>query len=278
MRISISNIAWDTVLDEAVAALLRRYAVDAIDIAPGKYFPDPAAAKPADFERVRGWWNERGIDIIGMQALLFGTKGLNLFGVPESRAAMLAHLGAVCRVGAGVGATRMVFGSPKNRDRGSLDFEAAADQAAGFFRELGAVAADHGVTVCLEPNPVHYGCNFMTNSDEAARVVERAAHPFVRLQLDTGAMASNAEPMETTVQRVAELVGHVHASEPGLVPLGDGGADHAAAGRAVARHLPQQVVCIEMLSPAVEPALVSIERALQVALRHYGSDAPGNAP
>ena len=68
----------------------------------------------------RAWWAERGIEITGMQALLFGTSGLNVFGPSEVQDAMLAHLAAVCRIGAGLGAVRVVFGSPKNRDRSGL--------------------------------------------------------------------------------------------------------------------------------------------------------------
>ena len=48
MRLAISNIAWDTSEDEAIAKLLRQYRVDAIDIAPGKYFPDPGKASDAE--------------------------------------------------------------------------------------------------------------------------------------------------------------------------------------------------------------------------------------
>ena len=42
MRLAISNIAWETTEDEVIAELLARFDVDAIDIAPGKYFPEPA--------------------------------------------------------------------------------------------------------------------------------------------------------------------------------------------------------------------------------------------
>jgi hypothetical protein len=113
MRLAISNIAWDVSEDLAVAKHLNKFDIDAIDIAPGKYFPDPTDAKDADIESVRRWWAEHGIEITGMQALLFGTTGLNVFGDSQSQAAMLTHLTAVCRIGAGLGATRLVFGSPK---------------------------------------------------------------------------------------------------------------------------------------------------------------------
>ena len=44
IRLAVSNIAWDVSEDSEVAVLLRKYQIDAIDIAPGKYFPQPLEA------------------------------------------------------------------------------------------------------------------------------------------------------------------------------------------------------------------------------------------
>jgi D-psicose/D-tagatose/L-ribulose 3-epimerase len=269
MRLAISNIAWDVSEDAAVADLLRRHDVHAVDVAPGKYFPDCASASAADVERVRRWWQERGIEITGMQGLLFGTTGLNLFGPHDVQEAMLRHLGHACRIASGLGARRLVFGSPRNRDRGSLSDEQAAAAASGFFRRLGDAAAAHDVVICLEPNPARYGCNFMTSSAEAAEMVKRTAHPAVLMQLDTGAITANREDPAAVLARSAPLIGHIHASEPGLVPLGEGGADHAAIASLLRGAVPDRVVAIEMLVPAGERRLGSIERALRVAIGHY---------
>ena len=271
MRIAISNIAWDPAEDADVAELLQDQGIDAIDVAPGKYFPDPAAATDADIAAVRRWWGGRGIAITGMQALLFGTTGLNMFGQPEVQEAMLHHLAAVCRIGAGLGATRLVFGSPKNRDRSALGDDQTVAVAIAFFRRLGDIAHRHGVIICLEPNPPRYGANFMTTSAETALIVEQVAHPAVRMQLDTGALTINGEDPRAVVQNHAGLIGHIHASEPDLVPLGDGGADHARAGESLMRFLPDHLVSIEMLATASEPHLASVRRALGVAQRHYRS-------
>lgn len=120
MRLAISNIAWDVSEDDAAASLLLRYGIDAIDVAPGKYFSIPAKTEDRDIAEVRGWWAARGIEITGMQALLFGTSGLNVFGSADVQHATLLYLAEVFRIGAGLGATRLVFGSPKNRDRTGL--------------------------------------------------------------------------------------------------------------------------------------------------------------
>ncbi len=269
MKLAISNIAWDPAEDEAIASLLRRYDIDAIDVAPGKYFPDPAAALDEDIERVRNWWLDRGIEIFGMQALLFGTTGLNLFGPPAVQEAMLRHLAAVCRIGAGLGVRQLVFGSPRNRDRTGLTDQEALDRAVDFFRRLGDTATASGVATCLEPNPPCYGANFMTTGAETLQVVQAVAHPGIRMQLDTGALTINGEDLAAAVTDCASFIGHVHASEPDLKPLGDGGTDHGRVASALAKHLPGHVVSIEMLATGDEPHQVSIERALRVATRHY---------
>ncbi len=269
MRIAFSNIAWDVAEDIAVAALLVRNSVDAIDIAPGKYFPAPERASDQDIAAVRNWWAGQGISITGMQALLFGTSGLNLFGPPEVQDAMLKHLAAVCRIAAGLGAKKLVFGSPKNRDRSELGDDDTMAVATSFLRQLGSRAQACGVLICLEPNPTAYGANFMTTSADTANVVRRVGHPAIRMQLDTGALTMNGESPTAVLQDCADLIGHVHASEPQLVPLGDGATDHGQMAQAVNQYLPQTVVSIEMVATVNEPHLASVTRALQVALQHY---------
>jgi len=269
MRLAVSNIAWDVSEDQTVAQLLSRYRVDAIDIAPGKYFPEPHKANKEQIAKVRDWWKKRGIDITGMQALLFGTTGLNVFGSAEAQKSLLDHLSEICRIGMELGATRLVFGSPKNRDRSGLADSEAMDIATLFFRQLGDIAQQYGVVINLEPNPSCYGANFMTTSSETDLVVRTINHPAIRMQFDTGALTINEESAEAVLAQSASLIGHVHASEPNLVPLGDGGTNHSAAYGALQKYLPNHLVTIEMVATSDEAHPLSIERALSAAVKHY---------
>jgi D-psicose/D-tagatose/L-ribulose 3-epimerase len=271
MRLAISNIAWDIEEDLSVAMLLNKYAVDAIDIAPSKYFPDPTKVNYAETLNVRRWWLDHGIEITGMQALLFGTKGLNVFGDNKSQEAMLEHLLAVCRIGSGLGATRLVFGSPRNRDRSGLSDEQALEIAVSFFRRLGDTAKEHGVIICLEPNPVQYGANFMTTSEETANIVKAVDHVAIKMQFDTGSITINKESPSSILMNYADLIGHVHASEPDLLPLGDGGTDHQAIYKALREYIPCHLLSIEMLTTKEEPHQSSIERALVYAVQNYST-------
>ncbi len=269
MRLAISNIAWDVLEDDHVAQLLAEFDIDAIDIAPSKYFPDPAAATKENIEKVRKWWSEKGIEITGMQALLFGTTGLNIFDGPDIQKALLAHLAAICYISEKLGASRLVFGSPKNRDRSGLSDDQALNEAASFFLRLGDIAQTHGVIVCLEPNPPRYGANFMTSSAETAHVVSTVGHKAIRMQFDTGALEINKESPEVVLANSAHLIGHIHASEPDLVPLGDCNTNHRLLYQTLLKYLPAHVVSVEMAATKEEPHLVSIKRALSFAVNCY---------
>lgn len=269
MRLALSNIAWDPHEDHDVAQLLNRFEVRAIDIAHSKYFPDPANAKRSDIVKIKQWWADRGIEVTGMQALLYGTTGLNVFGDTNNQKDMLTHLRHICQIGEGLGAKRLVFGSPRNRDRSNLSDEQALDIATHFFGKVGEFAKEHGVIVCLEPNPVCYGANFMVDSEETARVVKSIDNETIRMQFDTGALTINGESPQIVLEKYAQLIGHVHVSEPDLLPIGDAGTDHLAMCNALRNFIPNHVVSIEMVATSNEPHLASIERALTFASKAY---------
>jgi len=265
VRVGISNIAWDPSRDADVAVILRSHGLDAIDIAPGKYV-SVADASAAELAALRRVWESRGFEITGMQSLLYGTTGLTLFEDASSRQAMLEFLAHVCRVGGALGATRLVFGSPKNRDIGSLHASEAEAIAVSFFRQLGDIAERRGVRIMLEPNPRVYGATYMVDSAETAAVVAAVDHPGIAMQLDLGAMALNDEDVSIMAD-LQGLVGHVHVSMPHLAPVAPT-EFLADAGPEANRLWPNHIACIEMLTK--EDPLAEIEDATRYAVATFG--------
>ena len=261
MRISISNIAWEKDEEPRIAELLQRLGVTAVDVAHSKYFPDAAGATDEGIRKVRRWWEERGISIYGMQSLLYGTKGLNVFGDRESQERLLQHLGHVCRIAEGLGAKRLVFGSPKNRDRSGLTGSEADDIALRFFSRLGDIAQSHGVVITLEPNPVCYGTNWITTTTEAHDFVNELGNPGIAMQLDTGTVITNSEDRDT-IASVKDAAGHVHLSEPKLLPLCLAPLGHNDVFRAAAGIAPGTVT-IEMLTKGQGSTEELVERSVR---------------
>lgn len=271
MKISISNIAWDRDLDSQVSSILQKYAISSLDVAPSKYFPDFASADANDIKLVRDWWADRGIDIIGMQSLLYNTKGLNLFGDKTIQDQMLCHLGNVCRIADALNARKIVFGSPKNRDRSGFTAEQAFDISLSFFDRLASIAKNYGVTICLEPNPVCYGSNFMTTSAETAAVVNAVGSSSLKMQFDTGALCINAEDAFSVCADLHHLIGHIHVSEPELVPVGTGSTNHNETAKAIRTFLPESTVTIEMLTDKAQNPLAAIEASIVYVTSYYGT-------
>ena len=267
MRLSISNIAWDVSEDDRVAAILREMGFSAIDIAPGKYFPDPHTTTASDIAEVRRWWERRGVEIIGMQSLLFGTQGLNLFGPAQDM--MLERLGAVLKIAKGLNATRLTFGSPKNRDRTGITDGEALRVAVDFFRRLGDLVGCDGTKICLEPKPPAYGCNFMIDSEETATVVRATGHPSISMQFDSGASYLNEEDVALVFERNKSIIEHCHASEPHLSPLGTGQVNHHEVASSIPSDVAARVaVCVEML-PDKSRHEASLRNALAAAAAAY---------
>lgn len=269
MRLSISNIAWEVEEDDNVASILQKEGIHWIDLAPGKYFADFKSATISECKAVKDWWWQRGINILGMQSLLYGTRGLNVFGSAESQESLLDHLGAICRIGDALDARRLVFGSPKNRDRSGLSDQVAFDKGCEFFLQLAKIAEADNVKICLEPNPKHYGCNFMTTTKETAAIVAAVNHPCIRMQLDTGSLTMNQEDPNEICDSFHHLIGHIHASEPELKPVGEGTCRHGSCAKAIRHYFPDALVCIEMLTAAKAEPLATIEASVRFAKQAY---------
>jgi len=274
MRISISNIAWDKEEDENVSQLLCKYNIDAIDIAPSKYFSDFSNTDIKDITKIRNWWGDRGVEIIGMQSLLYGTNGLNLFGSCDVQKYMLKHLEGVCRVANYLDARRLVFGSPRNRDCTGLSNKRAFEIAIIFFQKLAKIAQKYNVVVCLEPNPTCYGSNFMTTSEETAEVVKGVNHPSIKMQLDTGAIAINGENPFQVCREFSSLIGHVHLSDPNLTPLGLNNGIHQDVESALGAFLPEYPVTIEMLVKPSSHKYSILEDSIKFIIERYRKKYP----
>jgi sugar phosphate isomerase/epimerase len=156
-----------------------------------------------------------GFRIPSMQAVLFARPEARLFDAGGERA-LVDHMALVASLAGAFGAKAVVLGAPKQRDRGTLSLEAAHEHAAPVFRRLAALFDDHGSCLCIEPNPVRYGCNFVTTAVEGAELVRRVAHRGFGLHLDAAGLFLSGERLAKVWPVVGDLVRHYHISEPDL--------------------------------------------------------------
>jgi sugar phosphate isomerase/epimerase len=272
VKICISNIAWRIEEEAAVADLMAALGVRGVEVAPPKLGPDPAAWTPAVVSAYREFWSRRGVSIVAMQALLFGRPDLVLFGNDAQRAALLDHLEHVFRLGGGLGAGPMVFGSPKNRLAGDLSADQARAVAVRFFRAAGDLAARHGTCLCIEPNPPEYGCDFVTTAREARALVREVASPGFGLHIDAAALHMAGEGPDV-LRECGPDIRHFHASEPMLAQVKSRGAvDHAAFARTLRELRYPHWVSIEMRPHADDvDHLPLAQESLEFVTEVYGA-------
>ena len=219
MRISFSHIAWPPANEPDSLEILHQLGLDEIELAPARAFGDPLRATEFMVRERAAWYRDQGFRIGSFQALLFGTEGLELFGDEESKQRLKSVLIAIGRMAGWAGAGPMVFGSPKNRRRGSLSHPAAIQQAAAFFREVGDACAEAGSCLVMEANPAAYDADFCTCLEQAAGLVAAADSPGFGLHVDAGGMALSGEPFEPILRDAARLCVTCMPANPILFPL-----------------------------------------------------------
>lgn len=271
MRLAISNIAWPAGADDEAAPLLQTHGVEGVELALTKIWPEPLDASAAEVRAYRDRWEKRGVSIAALQALLFGKPHLTLFGDSSARRQTRDYLAGIIERAAWLGARALVFGSPKNRQRGERSWREVWAIAVPFFREVGQIASRHGVVFCIEANPSDYGCDFVTTVAEGIELVDAVAEPGFGLHLDTGGMALAGDAPAASIAAAAERCRHFHVSEPFLAEVGRGQTPHHACSEALKARDYRGWVSIEM-GEAREPGAwrAAMERALAFVRKTYG--------
>ena len=269
MELSISNLAWDPKIDEEISELLIENNISNIDIAPSKYFTDISRVSKSKIRKIKSFWAGKGIKIYGMQSLFFGTEGMNMFGDMVSKKRMLNYFKKITELGYEMGARKLVFGSPINRDCSLSEKNDLEKEAVEFFKELALIVKDFKITICIEPIPKLYGCNFINTSKEAIKLIREINLPEIKLQLDLGSININKENIEKIITFEKDLIGFVHISEPNLMPIGTTGSDHKMYSDVIKKLDINSVISIEMLTSNNNQSINSIKNAILFVKNNY---------
>lgn len=218
MPLAISNILWPTALDDAALVAVRDSGATGIEVAPTRVAPWDELT-PEKLRLYRQRLAGIGLSIPSMQAILFGKPEAQLFGDVVQVQQLTDHLIWMADCANELGATKLVFGAPKNRLRGALAFDDALKLAAERLSPIASAYAERGVTLVIEAVPTLYGADFLHTVAEVAMLVRIIHHAGIQLHLDCGALLLAEEDAAATVAAQADILAHVHLSRPHLKPL-----------------------------------------------------------
>lgn len=268
-RIALSNIAWDESEEINVIPLLNEYEISAIEVAPAKVVNDLATFTDTDVIRYKNKWRNLGFEISSMQALLFGGPNGNIFGTKKEKNEISEYLLRIIEMGGMLGATRLVFGSPKNRIRNNIQQSDAFDIAAEFFQPLANYAHQCNTMLCIEPNPKYYNCDFVNTTKEALSLVEMINHPGFGVHVDIAGMYLSEEPLYDNLMLLQNKIFHYHISEKDLAPINNSKIAHDKAVKALMDIDYQGWLSIEMKRPNAN-VVDTIRSTLEYVKNVYG--------
>lgn len=268
MKLAVSNIAWPASADEQALTLLCRAAIRDLEIAPTRLWPDWKDASVAAAQEEKAQYADKSFAIPALQAILFAKPTYKLLGNDNEREALVNHLRFCACIAEALGARSLVFGAPKNRELNGYSEE----RAFGIARECFAcVAPDYerlGICLCLEANPSQYGCQFLTDSAQAAKMVRAVNSPGFRLHLDTACMYLAGEDLPRAIRSNFDLVSHFHVSEPFLGSMDTPVIDHESVAKTLRELKYDGWVSLEMRE-APDP-IATFGRAVNFLVRIYG--------
>lgn len=223
MKLAISNIGWESALDEQVYGLMQKYGFSGIEIAPTVWVPE-MPYESEQVEKAKEIANDLrvkyGFQVCSMQSILFG-RTEHIFGIEDERDALFDYMINAIDYAAALECRNLVFGCPRNRSfpQGWTYNEHITNAIElAFFQRLGDYAESKGTVLAMEANPPIYNTNYMNTTYQALELVDRMDSAGFLLNLDVGTMVENVESVESLRGKVSKI-NHVHISEPKLMPI-----------------------------------------------------------
>ncbi len=146
---------------------------------------------------------------------------LKVTGPDVNATALRRHMEKVLQRAGMVGVSVVVFGSGgARRLPDGFPVERGWEQLTEVARLAAEIGDRYGVTVVMEPL-LKPACNFFNRVDQGIALVDRAAHPRLRLLADQYHMHAEAEPL-ANVAEAGPRLGHIHLATPAIPETGKG--------------------------------------------------------
>jgi sugar phosphate isomerase/epimerase len=270
MELSVSNIAWTNEEETAIAEKLQELGLKHVEIAPTKFWQDPTNISLAEAQAYADWWAGYGIKVSAFQSMLYTRPDLKIFDNCKNCEETSEYMRKFIELAGVMKSNRMVFGSPKNRQRGEMSVDMANNIAIDFFSKLGDIALKNNVILCIEPNAIQYNCDYITNTSEGIELVKGVNSPGIGLHLDIACMSLAGEDVADSICRSKDILEHFHVSSPMLDQVeARPDVDHVAAAKALRCIGYDKLISIEMRPGNPGTNVDRVEKAIKFVRETY---------
>ncbi len=212
-------------IDDAMA-YAKKAGYNAIEIAPftiAKYVTEIPAEER---QRIRQLATQIGIEISGIHWVLVQAEGMYVThpeqAIRDKTAQYFVELVNFC---ADIGGTRIVVGSPKQRNLlDGVAYQQAWDWATEVFRPAVKRAEERGIVICFEPLAPSE-TNFINTAAEGIRFIDQFSSRAFKIILDVKAMSSENKTIPQIVRESWPKFAYFHANDVNLKGPGFGDVD-----------------------------------------------------
>jgi D-psicose/D-tagatose/L-ribulose 3-epimerase len=165
------------------------------------------------------------LECVGLHWLLAPPpKGLH-FTTPDAevRRKTVAYLNELIDFCGDLGGSRMIFGSPKQRDTRGISVEQAKEHFAEGLLSVADHAQRRGIEILIEPLGKRT-TDVINTLAEASKMMKRINHPAIRMMFDFNNTVDETEPFDVLLRKYYNNIHHVHVQEMGGKHLGTGNA------------------------------------------------------
>jgi sugar phosphate isomerase/epimerase len=258
MKFGICNEIFQGWTLDDTFAFAKKAGYDVVEIAPftiAKYVTEIA---PAERARIRDAAARAGIGISGIHWVLVQAEGMYLTSPDaETRARTSRYFADLVDFCADIGGTRIIVGSPKQRNvLDGVGYEQAWAWATDTFRDSVKRAEDRRVVICFEPlGPGE--TNFVNTAAEGIHFARQFDSPAMSIILDVKAMSTEDKPVPQIIRESAGQFAYFHANDPNLKGPGFGDTDFVPIAAALRDVGYDDFVSVEVFKFDEGPAVIA---------------------
>jgi D-psicose/D-tagatose/L-ribulose 3-epimerase len=216
MKISICNELFQGWPIEKVFQYAAQLGYDGVEIAPFTLADSVTEISPAKRIAIRHAAEKAGVEIVGLHWLLVKPEGLYINHPDEIiRIRTQEYIEALIHFCADIGGKVLVHGSPHQRTiKEGWDSIEAWNRARETFEVCLKTAQMRNIIYCIEP--LDQGTtNFITNVEEAFRLVREIRHPNFKMIFDCRSASVQEKTVTEALLRAIEsrYLYHIHVND-----------------------------------------------------------------
>jgi sugar phosphate isomerase/epimerase len=232
MKLSVSNIAWDSANMDEYLSLLVEHRCQGLEFSPSMVWEEPSLAPASDVDAFRRKVESFGLKFSSMHSLTYTRPDLVFFESQQTREKLIGYILGLGQLANGLGVPLMVFGSARSRNIGNRKREECNGILAETFRAMAEGLAPLEVTLLIEPLGRQY-TDCINTCREAMELVNMVDHRNFALHVDLKSSFEEGEDLSHVWSGYKPFIRHCHVANPGMAPPGPDFPGHALAAQAI---------------------------------------------